>query len=288
MIDDKKVVAWTPYGRENTVSILAEYMRRDHQRGVVDEWWLCLNTDPDQVSDLRYAYKLAKENDFIKIKDRPAGIPRLSPKQQNTGAFYRYMTDRDTTFVRFDDDIIYIHPDAIGRLVQAKAEMPHTMCVFPIIWNNAICSWFSQKLGHIPTEYGVVQRPYCMDQVGWADPQFAVRIHRLLLDKIEADTVDELFWYQDYSLQLGQQFSVSCFASAGADYADLQQPGVLVPFEEESWHTIHRTRAVGQPNMIIGRALVSHYTFFPQGAVVRATDILDRYRVLAAKEASNA
>jgi hypothetical protein len=33
--------------------------------------------------------------------------------------------------------------------------------------------------------------------------------------------------------------------------------------------------------VIVGNALVSHYTFFPQGPIIRATDILDRYRLQA-------
>src|SRR5690606_32691673 len=67
VIDGHPVIAWTPFGRERTVSILVEYMRRDHERGIVDEYWLYLNTDPDQVSDLRYAYQLARRYDWVKI-----------------------------------------------------------------------------------------------------------------------------------------------------------------------------------------------------------------------------
>jgi hypothetical protein len=55
-----------------------------------------------------------------------------------------------------------------------------------------------------------------------------------------------------------------------------------VPDEEESWHTIHRTVATGVPNMIIGNALVSHYTFGPQRGTVLPSGVLDRYRELAA------
>jgi len=33
--------------------------------------------------------------------------------------------------------------------------------------------------------------------------------------------------------------------------------------------------------VIVGDALVSHYTFYPQGRAVRATNILDRYRKIA-------
>lgn len=288
MIDGMRVVAFTPYGRERTVSILAEYMRREHERGIVDEWWLCRNTDDDQVSDLRYGYSLAmgSSGGWIKMLSRPSGRPRLTPKQRNTGYFYEYMTDPDTMFVRFDDDIVYVHPDAVQRLVAARTAIhDSTLAAFPVIWNNAVCSWYLQKAGVIPESYGVVARPYCMDPVGWADGRFAVKIHNLLLDTAETGDkeVERLYLYQDMPLPPGDQFSVSCFACSGKDYAALPTPGVLDYPEEEAWHTRHRPLVVGKSNVIIGNALVSHFTFMHQQHAVLATNILDRYRDLAIK-----
>ncbi len=306
MLDGKPVITWTPYGRETTVSVLAKYMERDHRAGLVDEWWLCLNTDPTgQEADLRYAYTLARQHSWIKIKDRPLGMPRRHPKQRNTGYFYQYMTDLDTTYVRFDDDIVYVHPAAVQRLVTSARQRPETVASFPVMWNNSIISWFAQQSGIIP-EAGTdtagyiwpkVGGPYCMDGVGWADGRFAVEIHRLLLDALEEfapqtetltsfglpDPMERFFFYQDFPVQLGTQFSVSTFASLGRMYADLPQPGVLVPDEEEHWHTVHQPRVLGQPNVIVGDALVSHFTFNPQRRIVLASNTLDRYRALADK-----
>jgi hypothetical protein len=284
VIDGKRVVAWTPFGRERTVSILVEYLRREHERGVVDEYWLCLNTDPEQVGDLRYAYTLEKRlPGLVRLLERPDGLPFRSPKQRNTGAFYRYMTDRDSVFVRLDDDIVYLEESAIERLVRAKLQMRPTLCCHALMWNNAITSWFLQQAGVIPFEYGRVLEPYCMDPVGWADGEFAVAIHRLLLERVEAGAAESMFLYQDMPLRLGQQFSVSAFASLGDDYANLAEPGVLEPDEEEHWHTVHMPKVIGSPNIIVGDALVSHFTFMPQQRVVLATDVLDRYRALAGK-----
>lgn len=56
MIKDKKVVVFTPWGRLLTASILFEYLRRDHEAGIVDEWHLWMNTDPDQGFDRQYGY----------------------------------------------------------------------------------------------------------------------------------------------------------------------------------------------------------------------------------------
>ena len=59
MIDGKRVIAWTPYGRERTVSLLVKYMERDVKRGLVDEYRLFMNTDENQEGDRAYAHELA-------------------------------------------------------------------------------------------------------------------------------------------------------------------------------------------------------------------------------------
>lgn len=281
MIAGKRVVAWTPYGRLETVSILFEYLRRDHERGLVDEYWLYLNTDDSQVADLSYAYQLSIRHSWVRLIERPDDCPRLQPKQRNTGYAYRYMADPDTLFFRFDDDIVYVHQDAVENLCRAKVALPGTLACFALMWNNAITSWYGQKLGIIPLEYGEVVSPFCMDPVGWGDGEFAVKIHNLLLRWLEDGTPEKAFYYQNFPLAPRQQFSVSCHVIDGADFMTLPTPGVLDYPEEEHWITVHRPSIVGKDNVIVGDALVSHYTFYPQGAVVRATNILDRYRKIA-------
>jgi len=205
------------------------------------------------------------------------------------------MTDPDTTYVRFDDDIVYVHPDAVARLARSARERGAGggVASFPVMWNNSIISKFAQLTGIIP-EAGTreadgytwpeVGGPYCMDAVGWADGRFAVRIHHLLLAALEnGEEMEKFFFYQDFPVQLGTQFSVSVFASLGATYAALPTPGLLVPDEEEHWHTVHQPRVLGQPNVIVGDALVSHYTFNPQRRIVLASNTLERYRALAEK-----
>lgn len=281
MIDGHKVACWTPFGRERTVSILVKYMERDVKRGLVDEYILYMNTDDDQVSDREYGYALAEQYDWIRIIERPERYP--GPKQRSTGYFYRYATDPGTVFVRLDDDIVYLHESAIQNLVRARLEMPAPAAVFPIIINNAICSYFLQACEKIPREWGEVGM-YCMDPVGWANGPFAVKLHELLLDHIEAGTVEDLYLHHDFQLPPGTQFSVSCFASLGSMYASLEAgPGILVPDEEESWHTIHRPLATGASNVVRADAIVSHLSFFTQHAFLNPTNILDRYRELADK-----
>ncbi|WP_069769802.1 hypothetical protein [Streptomyces sp. LUP30] len=284
MIDGRPVIAWTPYGRVRTYSILIKYLERDVRRGLIDEVWAYMNTDPvGQETDIAYAHELAERFDWFHLKHRPDGVDLGNlPKQRYTGLAYREMVDPNAVYLRLDDDLVYLHENAVENLVRARLEMPAPTAVFPIIINNAICSYFLQACGKIPREWGEVGM-YCMDPVGWANGPFAVKLHELLLSHIEAGTVEDLYLHHDFQLPPGTQFSVSCFASLGSMYAGLEQPGVLVPDEEESWHTIHRPLATGASNVVRADAIVSHLSFFTQHAFLNPTNILDRYRDLADK-----
>lgn len=283
MIEDTKVVAWTPYGRKETMSILVKYIARDVEAGVVDEYHLYMNTDADQVEDVRYAYDLNSRYEWIKLKERPADEEVLHPKQLNTGRYYRYAIEPNTVYVRFDDDIVYVHEKAIERMVKARLASP-ALVVFPLIWHNAIVSWYLQQMGKIRADgWGNrVQSMYCMDPVGWASGTFAETIHRQLLDHIRAGTVDELFIHHDIQLPLSLQFSVSCFAAHSDIYREMDPPGYLNHHEEEHWHTVDRPAQTGRANVITGNALVAHLSFFPHSSYIRnETDILQQYRELA-------
>jgi len=279
VIRGKKVVVFTPYGRELTASILFKYLRRDHRAGIVDEWQLWQNTDPDQESDRQYATKLAEENDWIVEVPYPGDEEkRVFPKQLNTGAFYQLCQEPDTVYVRMDDDIVWIHDKAIERLVESRLDNPYPFVVFPLIWNNATCSYFLQQGEQMPSWWGKVGSPYCMDHVGWADPEFAQAIHNHLLDQIAKDNVDALFMHTSIQLPIGHQFSVSCFAQTGEEYAEWGG----VDSEEESWHTIKKPWELKRANMIVPNALISHFSFYHQREyLLNNTDILQKYRALA-------
>jgi hypothetical protein len=260
----KRVVAWIPYGRHKTVEILLAYLQRDHDRGIVDELWLYMNTKSQgQVEDRVWARRAASARPWVKLIKRPEGVRTYEKVQMNTMYAYRYMTDENTIFIRFDDDIVYIHEDAVENLVADAASGPQ-LCSFPIIINNAIVSHYLQTHGVIPLEepdWPEVGN-HCMDPIGWADGGFAVQLHERLLEHIDAGTVDEMFLHTSIPLR-PQQFSVSCFASRGAEYARLDPPGVL-GLEEEKWHTSVRPREIGEDNTLVPNALVSHLTFLTQ------------------------
>lgn len=279
-----RVAAFIPYGRKRTVEILIPYLHRAQQQGQIDELMLCMNTDVTQGEDRAYADELvALHPGWIKKYERPNGLA-LHPKQMNTGRFYQYMTDPDTVYVRFDDDIVYVEPNAIPRLVASADTRYEVLTSFPIIWNNSVCSWYLERLEVIPAAWGTMEEPHCMAPLGWADPKYAELMHNHLLAKIDANDVESCFMHMDIQLMPRLQFSVSCFAVSGRDYAALSPPGHLDFPEEENWHTVHRPSVTGQVNVLVSNALVSHFSFYPQHRYLfEKTDLLARYKTVSDK-----
>lgn len=299
-MNKKRVVVFIPYGRKATVRMMVPYLLREHQNGGLDEVMLCMNTDRDQEEDRRYAMELQEAfPTLFRVYVCPGpNTPHLAgqvpadwmhgyrePKQMNTMRFYYYMQDRDTYYVRMDDDIVWIDPNAISQLVTWKSQIsPRSLGIFPTIINNAVSSYLMQMHGHIPRTWGVCGLN-AVDPVGWGNFNFAHSLHDWFLGIIEQDVnASPVWWNGLIDLHPRQQFSVSSFCVSGNEYADLK--GVLDWDEEEHWLTQFRTGVVGRVNGVLGSATVAHLTFFTQRRLWD-TDVPARYLALAQKVAGD-
>ena len=275
------VIACVPAGRRRVMDPLLKHLRVNSH--LIDRVHLWQNTD--NADDLEWMRKQA--DDYVHLIPLDYDEPPRIPKQLNTGRFYQYATDPDTVYIRFDDDIVWIAPDAIESLLRLRLEQRDPFVVFATIWNNAVISSIAQELGIINGSYGHVDR-YCMDPVGWKDPEFGEYVHRTLLMAIEAGTVDQLKFGHTSAVRVPQgnrplpsplRFSVSCFVWFGSDMALVADE--LWAAEEEQFISGTYPDRTGRFNLIAGDALVSHYSFFTQRAHLDTTDILTKYQDLA-------
>lgn len=265
------------------MEILVKYLLK--HRDIVDSVQLWENTlnksDIDWIRSLKSDYFIP-----LRIPDRDKFGNQLHfhrhPVQYNTGRFYVYTKDPDTLYIRFDDDIVYVHDDYFKNILDFRIDNPDYFLVFGNIWNNAIISYIEQKMGNIDLKYGVVDRVDCMHPVGWGSPDFGVHIHRILLEHIKNNTESNLF-FDRFELERAR-FSISNFCFFGKDFAAFD--GHINELDEEIWLTQSHPNKHNLSNVICGRALVSHYTFFTQKAAIEATDILEQYRKISDEKLS--
>lgn len=305
MYRNYRVEAFIPAGRKKTMDILIKYLKMNSD--IIDKVQVWYN--PHHEDKTNQAWLKTLDSEFLEVKYLPEHYKHIKqPLQFNTGRFYEYTTDPNTIYIRFDDDVIYMHEDAIKNLLDFRIDNPQYLVTFATIWNNAVVSYLEQQEGKITTgdyEMWTINTPYCMDEIGWGNGDFAVHIHEQLLEAIDKEEVDRLYvvgkdtkgdMYTNklrhvrggYELLDSNRFSISCFAFFGKDWAEIDgkfpepEAGKM---DEEIYIAEIWPEESNRMNAICGNAIVSHYTFSPyQKPVVERTDILDRYRELANKK----
>lgn len=264
-----RVALVIPAGRRRYLAVLIPQILR--QPGW-DELQLWCNTSDEQ--DLNYIRSLTT----LDARIRAITPPERPPNGNETiGQFFRFCTDRDTVYVRFDDDICWIEESLIARLAAFRRSNPQYFLVAPLIVNNAICTYLLQVLGFIsPKNFYITAS--CMDDVAWRNPPFSEMLHREFLHLIGTGAPSQ--WKFSPRPLAINRFSINCISWLGEEFAKFSG---RVPFgkDEEEWLSVIKPAQLGVANCIWGEGIVAHFAFHPQRAHLDRTDILQRYAAAA-------
>ncbi len=251
-----RVISVTPAGRRRYLAALVPHLLR--QRHVIHEhhWWL--NTTDE--ADVRYVEQVtAQHPDFFKIC-RKQVRPDLNIGE-NIWRFFREYSQPDTLYVRFDDDIVYLAPDAVENLVRYRLAHREPIVILGNVVNNAVCTHFLQQAGIVPTSWGLVEN-FCLDGNGWACGEFTRKLHGLFLNDLRHGHLQR--WKQ-VTLPINglRRFSVNVISWLGDDLRRVPEvaDGIV---DEELFLTVTLPRRLGRPNAACGDALFAHFAFFTQ------------------------
>jgi hypothetical protein len=234
----------------------------------VDEWRLWANTE--DAADLAWMDALAAREPRVKV---------VRPSWPHEGNFsiHRYFPgccDPDAVYVRLDDDVVYVGPDAIAHLADMRVHDPSPFLYYGAVVNNAITSHLHQRHGNLTKAYGIVGYE-CKDPVGWGRGDVALDLHRTFLEY--SDDV-ECWELPDWELWHYERCSINVVSWLGADFATF---GGAVGRDEEDWLACVAPRERGRPNRIYGGAVFVHYAYGPQREAVDADpSVLAGYRKL--------
>ncbi len=192
-------------------------------------------------------------------------------------AFFEHCVAADAVYVRFDDDICYIEPGAIDRLVQFRLDNRRYFLVTANIVNNAITSHLHQRAGALGTQHGRCEYD-CTGRIGWASADFAEHVHRRFLAALSTGVSLDRFKFARWELHEYERFSINCFAFYGADFAEFSGK---VGADEECWLSVDKPRQLQRINCICGQALVSHFAFHTQRDHLEQSGLLEGYERIA-------
>lgn len=260
-----KVVV-TPAGRRRYLEVLFGNLKRERQD--FDRWDIWVNTDVD--ADVEYCRSLAAQNDWVRAIELP-GINEVS--NFNIRRFFPGAMDRDSVYVRLDDDIVWVEPGFFGKMVAHRLENRKPFLVFANIVNNAILSHLHQRNGLI--DHHKLCGYFYTDDTGWKDPLFAEKVHRSFLNDLKEGRLD--LWrssFRIWTLNDYERVSVNAISWMGSDMADI---GGVVDKDEEECLSMVIPRRLGRPNEIFGGAVASHFAFCSQRDHMDKTDVLSLY-----------
>ncbi len=196
---------------------------------------------------------------------------------------WQYFTDYcepDALYVRFDDDIVYMEPDAIENLVQFRLAHREPIVVLGNVVNNGVCAYFLQQAGVIPRDWGEVEN-FCLDGNGWACGEFAGKLHHHFLQELRDGRLE--YWkLPEMPIQGRRRFSINVISWLGEDLCQVPEVhNSLV--DEELFLTVDLPRRYGRENAACGTALFSHFAFFTQRPYLEWTwpQLVDHYQEIA-------
>ncbi len=286
---DYKIISVTPAGRERYLRILVPYLLRN--RHILSEHHFWLNTN--RQTDIAYIEGLAEKfPDFFKINRK-----ELFSNYAHFASIWQYFqdyTDESTVYIRFDDDICFIAPDAIPALIKHRLANPRPFLVYGNIINNAVCTHIQQLTGTVPSNWGKVSYS-CLDRNGWKNPGFSARLHKHFLADLEQERMNR--WkFGKWVIEDYRRFSVNVISWFGKDMkmvdelncGNLVTSAITDPLTgnqvkgEEQFISETLPRRFSRPCEICGEAIFSHFAFYTQRSYLeKATALLERYHALA-------
>ncbi len=273
MIAGRRLIVVTPAGRKRYLEILAKHVLRCSE---VDEWHLWANTS-DQ-DDLNW---------MVDLRKRETRVLVVYPTWPHEGNYsiHRYFpgaAEPNTVYIRLDDDIVWCDRAAIRTLAERRCADPGPFLMYGNVLNTGITSHLHQRARRLTKDHGFVGYA-CMDPVGWGNGKFAVDLHREFLRQkfdlmFSGEETRKAWRLADWELSLYERHSINVTSWLGEDCARWCRE---MGRDEEQWLSHERPKQEGRPNLIVGNALYSHYSFYSQREVVdRHPDILDGYRKL--------
>ncbi|KAJ2987247.1 hypothetical protein NUW58_g4615 [Xylaria curta] len=129
-----KIIAMVFFGRKRYVDILDCYLRQNlaAHGGYLDEVWFMVHTEDED--DIAWLNALVAENQGYRVM----GQEDCKKNDAKYGCLWKYATASHTMYIKLDDDIVYIHPDAIPQLVHTRLAVPHAFGVSAHLVNSPI------------------------------------------------------------------------------------------------------------------------------------------------------
>ncbi|KAI2471500.1 hypothetical protein F4781DRAFT_429396 [Annulohypoxylon bovei var. microspora] len=128
-----KVVAVVFYGRKRNVDILDCYLQQNlaSNGGYLDDVWFMVHTQ--DAEDVAWLKDFVEKDPLYKF----VGLGSCAA-EKTYGCIWDHVTEKDTLYIKIDDDILYIHHDTIPQLVHTRLAQPHPYAISAQLVNSPV------------------------------------------------------------------------------------------------------------------------------------------------------
>ena len=262
MYKNYRIISTTPAGRKPNLKLLSKHLLKFSD--IIDEHHFWVNTKV--FDDIKYIYELT-ENPFFKAIE-----PEMEPDWiYSIHHFFQYCIDPGTIYLRFDDDICYIAPDAIKNLLDFRIEHPEFFLVFPVIVNNKMNTILDSPIKNIKGDW-------------YYDCGHIINKHKKTLNLIKNGQVDSLKT-SNYIVPLPLEndlarFNINSICWFGEEFRQFEGK---VQSPEEHWLANYAPKKLNKNCAVCGSAVVVHYSFHTQRECLNGTNFLQEYMDLTQK-----
>lgn len=222
----------------------------------IDEFEIWENTNNSK--DIEFMHDFAQTHSSrFSVQPLPCGGVEGSGSIRH---FMRFCCDPNVLYVRIDDDICWMEPDCLEKLVKYRLDNPEHFLVYANIVNNNICSYLHQSLGAMSRKSAsLVYESSCPDAM--SNPETACEAHDCFRTHYENNTLDAykfnqwIDWrYTRICINLISWFGKSMYQD-GRDFENKN---------EELEMSVRLPQTQGMTNAVCGNALAVHYSYGTQ------------------------
>lgn len=263
MYKNYKIVVNTAAGRRRYMQYLIPFVVGCD---LVDRYDIWVNTH--NGADIEFFKRCANCYPKINLVWQPDGVVNGIA---SINAFYRKCCDEDTIYFKLDDDIVWMEPDLIEKMVEFRIANPHYFVVSPLVINNALSTYLLQIDEKISlTRYF---NSSASSIVLWKSGKFAADLHKWFFEGyLQTGRYEELYVGLK---EMGMcRFSINCILWFGKD---LKKIGGVIPGDDEEFMSCIYPTKLGKSNAWNGDAIMAHFAFYPQRVELDQMKILDQY-----------
>lgn len=270
MYRNYKVVVNTAAGRRRYMQYLIPYIVNC---SYVDRYDIWVNTH--NGADIEFFRRIAEKFPVVNIVWQPDGVVNGNV---SINAFYQTCVESNTIYFKLDDDIIWMEPGLIDRMVEFRAENPEYFLVSPLVINNSLSTYLLQLTGklHLDRYYNAESG----HPVLWKSGNFAGELHEwFIMNYLKTEKWEEL--HLGKKVMGMTRFSINAILWFGDEMKKFA--GFVPGDDEEFLSCIYPTRQ-GVANAWNGDVIAAHFAFFTQREKLDKRGFLKKYGEIVSKQ----